>query len=239
QVYLILTSSILTFIGYISLTIGLERGNASVGGVLLSSRVLFSIPLAIIIIGEIYNFMVYISILIAIIGSISVSWKKSMRLIDLILLRSKGIRWFILTSISWSVSNMIIRQLEQSVPVLEFLFYRQIVFVILIIITFLSIKNKLHTKLTLNKNLLLKYSIYSAFLLFAQFLYIYALGFSLTITESIGIMEGAFTLLFSILIAKYYNNQILNEPIDRESILIRIVGMIFASIGTLGVVIYS
>jgi hypothetical protein len=70
-------------------------------------------------------------------------------------------------------------------------------------------------------------------------MFVYALGNSLTITEAIGTGEGVVTLVGSIIIAKYFDNSILDEPTTGSSISIRMIGTILAIIGTLGVVLVS
>ena len=60
--------SLFAVIGYISLLKGFDEGNVSVGGIILSSRVVLSVPLAVFILSESYEMEVYIAIVISIFG---------------------------------------------------------------------------------------------------------------------------------------------------------------------------
>ena len=108
--------SLFAFFGFVSLLNGFNEGNVSVGGIILSARVLFSVPLAIIILSETYNSYVYLSIVVALIGSIIVSWDNKLDLKALLSLKAPGIRWYFMTTIFWSLSNFSIRYLGDELP---------------------------------------------------------------------------------------------------------------------------
>jgi hypothetical protein len=81
--------------------------------------------------------------------------------------------------------------------------------------------------------------VYVFILVSAQALFVYSLGKSLTVTEGIGVAEGAVTFIFSIVVASFIDNSVLQEPMDRKSLLLRTAGVFLATIGTLGVVFYT
>ena len=101
--------SLFAFIGSISLLKGFEAGNVSVGGIILSARVIMSVPLAVFVLSESYRTEVYIAIFVSIIGAIIVSWDRTLDIRALVTLRAPGIRWYILTAVTWTLSNFMIR----------------------------------------------------------------------------------------------------------------------------------
>lgn len=237
---LIFAASMLSFIGFLLMNVGLEHGNASVGSVILSSRVFFSVPLAILIVGETYPPLTYVFILIALIGAITVSWREELSLKAMLLFQAKGIRWFFGTALFWAIANLIVRQIGDSVSVLTFIFIRGTILLFASFITYRIYRRYRGIKpISYQRKTAGKLALYLVSNLAAQFMFIFALGVSLTITEAIGTGEGVVTLIGSIILAKYVDNKILDEPTTGSSITIRIVGAIFAITGTLGVVLVS
>lgn len=237
---LITLNAIFTFFGYLCLMIGLSKGNASVGGIVLSSRVFASIPIAFIVIGEKYPVGTYIFIIASLVGAISASWEAGMHFSDLIKLRSPGMRYFVVTAICWGVANVFIRKLGTELPPFIFLTLRQIIMTIIAISLFkYGGKHFENEIIVLNKKILSHVLVYVLILLMAQWLFVYSLGRSLTISEGIGVAEGALTFLFSIIFAKFIDNSVLNEPLDKNSLLVRVSGTIIAGIGTVGIIFFS
>ena len=230
-------ASIFAFIGYIFLYKGFEVGNVSVGGVMLSSRVLVSIPLAILI-GELYPFLTYVFIFIALIGAILVSYKKGLTLKDFFQFKSSGMNYFIVTLFAWAISNTLTRELNNHFEPLLFLFIRIFMFFIIAIITYPYLRSKLtnNQPMYFSKKHIYQVLTYVLILITAQMLYVYALGLSLTITEGLGVLEGIFTFILAISLSKivYFKNY-LQEPLERLTLTVRTFGVLITTIGTFGV----
>ena len=73
----------------------------------------------------------------------------------------------------------------------------------------------------------------------AQGGFIFGLAKSLTVSEAIGVAEGPFTLMYTLFVAKFLDNSVLKEPLDRKSVSVRLIGAIIAITGTLGVILFS
>lgn len=235
----LILASILSYIGYLFLYRGFELGNVSVGGVLLSSRVLISIPLAFVI-GELYPLLTYFFILVTLFGATLVSWHEGLKLKDFLQFKSSGVNYFLVTLVCWAISNSLTRNLNNHYSPFLFLLIRIFFFTILAIVTYPFMKKILlkGKNLIVSKKLIGMTFIYVLILVSAQFLYIYALGISLTIAEGLGVLEGAFTFLLAVGLSKInYFKDYLQEPMDRITVLVRSVGMLLATIGSLGVIL--
>lgn len=76
--------------------------------------------------------------------------------------------------------------------------------------------------------------IFALLTILGEFAFVYVLGESLTIAEGLGVFEGIFTFSIAILIALNTEfNQVLKEPIDKQTLSIRVTGTMFAILGTL------
>lgn len=232
--------SLLVFLGYVSLLNGFNSGNVSVGGIILSTRVMFAVPFAVIILDEVYPDIIYLFIVIGLFGSILVSWDEGFKLTDIFLLRAKGMRWFALSTIFWSMSNFLIRYLKGEIPPFTLIYFRQIWMIIFSILFYKQGKRWFDGEKTIlqrnDKLLLLSYIV---MITFAQAGFIYGLGKSLTITEGIGVAEGSITVIISLLIAKFWDNSILKEPLQKKVLTVRIFGALLAAIGTFGVIFHT
>jgi drug/metabolite transporter (DMT)-like permease len=236
-ILLIFFNAIFTFLGYTTLMIGFNKGNASVGGIILSSRIFASIPLGFLIIGERYPDVTYFFIIMTLFGSILVSWERDLKLIKLFTLQAPGIRYFLATALFWGIANVLIRKLGGELPPFIFLTIRQAIMILCMLVLLKVGKKKLDLRRApINVRLLRQIFVYVSILLAAQALFVYSLGVSLTITEGIGIAEGTFTLLFSIVIARFIDNSLLKEPLDKQSLLVRLAGTLLAATGTFGII---
>ena len=234
---MIFFASIFAFLGYIFLYKGFEVGNVSVGGVMLSARVLLSIPLAILI-GELYPILTYFFILIALIGAILVSFKLGLSLKDFFQFKSSGMNYFIITLFSWAISNTLTRELNNHFHPLLFLFLRIIMFLIIAVLTYPFLKQYLakNQKFQFSRKNIFQIITYVLILITAQVMYVYALGVSLTIAEGLGVLEGMFTFIMAIGLSKNsYFKEYLQEPLERITLLVRTTGVIITMIGTFGV----
>lgn len=232
--------SLFAFIGYISLLKGFNEGNVSVGGIILSARVVLSVPLAVFVLSESYQVEVYIAIIVSIIGAVIVSWDKSLDFKSLISLKAAGIRWYILTTFMWTFSNFFISYYLSDVPTFTLIMIRQIFMISFAVIYYMTNYQEFSQARTpMGWNLFKKLVIYVIIIMIAQGGFVYGLGIKLGVTEAIGVAEGPFTLIFTLLVAKYIDNSVLKEPLDRNSVAIRIIGAIIAVLGTIGVILFS
>ncbi|MHA2103712.1 MAG: hypothetical protein ACW981_09805 [Candidatus Hodarchaeales archaeon] len=237
--YIIILSSMFAFIGLLTLFRGFEVGDVSVGGIFLSSRVLVSVPLAVLVIGEIFPVITYFFIFVTLLGALLASYQSSFSLVKIITFRASGTNWFIITLVFWAVSNTLVRELNNEVYPLFFLLIRSILFVFLGIVTF-PLFNKLFAKgkkMKINYSIVVNTIFYAIILIIAQTSFVYALGENLTITEGVGILEGVFTFIFVISLYKTeFFKKYLFEATDIKTLSIRITGVILAFLGTAGAI---
>lgn len=238
KIIILLIASLFAFVGFVTLYKGFETGNVSVGGVLLSARVLVSIPLALLL-GEIYPLLVYFFIFIALIGAFLVSYNEKLSKNDFFKLKSSGMNYFLVTLVFWAISNSIVRNLNNSVHPLLFLLFRSTIFIIICLILYPILNKKLanNKAISFSSNTLKHAIVYVCILIIAQLLFLQALGESLTIAEGLGVLEGVFTFLMAILLSKiqYFRNYLL-EPLERKTLKVRTIGVIITTLATIGVV---
>lgn len=233
QLLLIFLATLFGFLGYLSYMAGLNKGTASLGGVILSSRVFISIPIALILFNETYISSIYFSILLALIGSIIVSWDDKQSIGSIIKLRAPGIRYFFAAAFLWVFQNLIIRDLNNSIDLLLFLTIRMGFFFLFSTIFIYFYLNYTNNSFSFPKRKTISGIIlYGVLSLIAQLGLVYALGENLLITETIGAFEGTLTFVFAILFANFIKNDFLNEPLSSKIILTRFFGVILSFIGT-------
>jgi drug/metabolite transporter (DMT)-like permease len=237
--YIALTA-VFGFIGMLTLMIGFKEGNASVAGIFLSTRVIFSVILAFFILQEFQPFFIYILIMIGFLGAILTSYEKSLSFTDVILLRGKSVKYFLVTSLSWSLGNFFISFMGDEIHPYLLLGYR-ILYMMILVIIFYSLAHKRfdgHNHLFHKKNFIQVF-LFTTIIVIAQGLFVYALSQSLTISEGIGVFEGTLAFIFSIIFVKFIGNYTLQEALDRKSILIRGFGVILTTFGVFSIVILS
>lgn len=233
QLLLIFLATLFGFLGYLSYMAGLNKGTASLGGVILSSRVFISIPIALILFNETYISSIYFSILLALIGSIIVSWDDKQSIGSIIKFRAPGIRYFFAAAFLWVFQNLIIRDLNNSIDLLLFLTIRMGFFFLFSTIFIYFYLNYTNNSFSFPKRKTISGIIlYGVLSLIAQLGLVYALGENLLITETIGAFEGTLTFVFAILFANFIKNDFLNEPLSSKIILTRFFGVILSFIGT-------
>ena len=238
QILLIFFASIFGFLGSVTYIKGLEQGKASVGGVVLSSRVFIVVPLGYFLIGEEYPIFIYIFILIAFIGSVLVSWQEGLSIIEIITFQSSGMRYFLGTAIFWSLQNLIIRELNNTVFILTLLTIRGVFYLIFTVVGYLTlIKTNKITHILLPKGYMPKLFLYGLLSVAAQLGLDYAIGENLSITETIAVFEGALTFIFTYLFAIFVSNEVLSEHVKGRVLLIRFVGVVLSVVGTVATIL--
>lgn len=231
-------SSIFGFGGFVCLMIGFSKGNASVGGIFISSRLAVNIPLAFIFLGEHYPIFVYILILLTVVGAILVSWDENLDAREVFLLKGRGVIWFFLTMVFWGLSNLFITDIGDRLSPIEFLGYRQLFLFVATWLFYPIISPKVDQGgKGFSFPTLRLLTTYIVFTISAQLLFIFSLLQNLTITEGIGAMEGAATFVISMGAAKVFGNSILEEPTSSKILTIRIVGVLLSTMGVLTIIL--
>lgn len=233
---LIVFSGIFTFIGTVTLFKGIEVGNVSASGVILSSRAFISIPLAIIFFNEIYPVTIYIGIIVILIGSILASWAKDLSIFEALTLKGSGGRWFILTDIFWALGNAFIRDINNDIPVIIIITLSYVIYLVLSLILYNFLNPQLgnNQKPKYTKKDIMHSSMYIIMLLTANFAFVYVLGQSLTIAEGLVGLQGIFTFIIVIVLALNPNyNKSLKEPLDKKILFYKVTGTCLAFTGVL------
>lgn len=237
NIFIIFCSAMAIFAGLITFFIGLHRGNVSVGGVIVSSRVIASIFLAWLFLNERFPFNSYLFILVVFIGVLMVSWQRELGLKEMILFKSSGSGWFLVAVIFFATGNAFIRLLSNQINVLTQLVFRLTFLLIATLLSYSFLNRKIGERGPLketvrNPKLVIQATIYVTLIMIADIAITLAIGESLTITEAITALEGLFVFLFMVLIAQ--NNTLRNalqEPFDKKTLTVRFLGVIIASIG--------
>lgn len=234
---ILIISAFFIFLGVITFYYGLNIGNVSVATVVLSSRVLFIIPIGILFLGEIYPETTYLWIFVIVLGILLVSWDTKLSIKDVLFF--KGTYYYILTNIFWSIANSLIRFLHNDVHFVGIILIRLIVLTSLIFL----VASTLNTRFSyppiekkFNRRFFLIVTVLVLLLFMGDLGYIYSLGFSATITEAIGSLQGLFVFVLILLLSKVqFFKDGLEEPLDKKTLSVRILGMVLATIGTVGI----
>lgn len=236
---ILIISSVLIFAGVVTFYYGLNIGNVSVATVVLSSRVLFVIPLGLLFLHEFYPAITYFWIFVIVVGILFVSWEKNLPVKEVFLL--KGTIYYILTNIFWAVANSLITFMHNEVNYVAIILIRLWVLTILIFV----FSAKLNTSFRydpLPKKFDKKLAFLTFFLVILLFMgdlgYIYSLGFSVTITETLGSLQGIFVFIMVLLLSNSpFFKKGLKEPLDKKTLSVRIAGIVLATVGTIGIAI--
>jgi len=237
---LIIASSFVIYIGLLSLFTGLIEGDTSVVGVINSSRIIFSILIAFFLIqDERYDLSVYPWIIIIFIGVLFVSWSEDTPITNVLLLKSRKSGYFLATIFLFAFSNSFVRLLNNSINTFTLVVIR-LLFMIIFSVTSYNILKKFtnYSEIYEMRNLTRKETINLFFYLFmftiADILVTFTLGESITITESMGALQGAmvFILINILLFIKPNLLEQLQEPRDKKTLGIRLIGIIIALIGS-------
>lgn len=240
NIFVIFCSAMAIFAALVSFYIGLEKGNVTIGGMIISSRVIVSTLLAWLFFSENIPLISYLFILIVFGSVLLVSWEKELPIREILLFKSSGASWYLLSVLFFSTGNVFIRLLNNQVNILTQLVLR-LTFLLFAIILFYPMLNqrigdKRPLKATIsNPKLLIQALIFVLMILIADFSMTIAIGESLTIAETIGALEGIFIFLMMLVVLQNKNlRTIFQEPFDRKTITIRSLGVIFATLGILG-----
>ena len=234
QYLYIIISTIFLFFGIITLYYGFKVGNVSVGGLILSSRVFVSVILAIVFLNELFPSNIYFWFIFIFLGIILTSWQEELSFIKGI--KSSGTIYFLLTIFFWGFANVIIGAVNNEVFVITFLLIRLITLNFLTIILYPKFKSILGADLPLELNFksLILVSIFVLIATIGDAAYIVALGDSVTITEAIGVFQGAIVFVFVLFLSQNpFLKSIYNEPLEKRTLMVRFLGIVIATIGIL------
>lgn len=240
NLFYIIASSIFVFIGLLTYYIGLQDGNASVGGVIMSARVIISITLVWIFIDEPYPLESYLWVLLVVFGAILVSWQKGVSLKECLYGKESGSRWFFLTIFFWAVTSLFIRLLNNEVHFITYLLLRYVIQLILVIFLYRIMNKHFGNNEPLKLGSHLKFPIFlvmfnAIILLISDFGFVIAVGEEMIATETIVALGGLFVFVLTLILSKNNNIRIrLAEPLDKKTLFVRFLGVIFATIGVLG-----
>jgi drug/metabolite transporter (DMT)-like permease len=237
NVVIIFCSAMFIFAGLVAFFIGLQRGNVSVGGMIIASRVIASVILAWLFLSEHFPPNLYILILLVFIGVLMVSWQEELNMKDIILFKSSGSGWFLLAVVLFATGNAFVRLLHNQVYVLTQLVIR-LTFILIATLLFYPFLNRrigddrsLIETIRVPK-LVLQAVIYVTLIVIADIPTTIAIGESLTITETIIALEGVFVFILVLLVGQNKTiRYILQEPFDRKTLTIRFLGVIIATVG--------
>jgi drug/metabolite transporter (DMT)-like permease len=231
NVILTIISTTFLFFGVVSLYYGLKVGNVSVGGLILSSRVLISIFLAISILGEHFPLIIYFWILIIFLGIIFTSWEENLSLIEGI--KDSGTMYFFLTIIFWGIANTIIGDINNEVFIISFLLIRLFVMCLLIIFLYPFLNSFIGDgrKIQFSFRYVIFISLFVLVATVGDAASIIALGESVTVAEAIGAFQGVIIFIIVLILSKNINlKEIFGEPLGKRTLVVRSSGLIIATI---------
>ena len=222
-------SILFAYFGFITLMIGFSKGNASVGGIFLSSRLIINIPLAAIFLHEIYPPLIYVFIAFGLFGALITTWEEGMNISDVLSIRANGVFWYVSTMVFWALSNLFVTGISDALHPIQFISYRYLIFVVVNLILYPFVQPKFDKKeLPISRSFLYFLAPYVIFTVSAQFLFVFSLQQSLTITEGIGAAEGVVTFVIALIVAKFISNKELNEPLESRVLRVRSGGVILS-----------
>jgi drug/metabolite transporter (DMT)-like permease len=230
NVILIILSTTFLFFGVVSLYYGLKEGNVSVGGLILSSRVLVSIFLAISILGEHFPLLIYFWILIIFLGIIFTSWQENLSLIEGI--KNSGSIYFFITIFFWGFANTIIGAINNEVFIITFLLIRLFVMCLLIIILYPSLNSFIGDgeKIHFSFRHMIFVFLFVLIATVGDAASIVALGESVTVAEAIGAFQGVIIFIIVLILSKNIKfKEIFSEPLGKKTLIIRSSGIIIAT----------
>jgi drug/metabolite transporter (DMT)-like permease len=228
---LIIFSTTFLFIGVVSLYYGLKVGNVSVGGLILSSRVLISIFFAISILGEHFALIIYFWILIIFLGIIFTSWQENLSLIEGI--KDSGTIYFFITIIFWGFANTIIGAINNEVFIITFLLIRLFVMCVLIIVLYPFLNSFIGDggKIQFSFRYVIFIFLFVLVATVGDAASIIALGDSVTVTEAIGAFQGVIIFIIVLILSKNIKlKDIFGEPLGIRTLVVRSSGIIIATL---------
>ena len=239
--FILIGSAIFVYIALLFSYLGLERGNVSVGKVVSSTRVGFSIIFAYVLLVELYSLDIYLIILVMLIGVIFVSWHQELQLKDFITLKGGGIIWFIIAAFFMALSNYFLSSLQNTIAIQVIMLFRlSTLFLISSIHTsWLKFYNQRSMNFKVNRRTLGYISIYVICYIVGDFFLITALGISLTISEAVMTTQAIITFILILGLSRVNSlKELIAEPLDQKTLVIRFTGIIIAVLATLWL-IYS
>lgn len=241
NILLIGMSGLFIFSGLLLFYYGLLVGNTSAAGVITSSRVILSVLFGYFLFEEYFPISYYFWIVVIFLGVFFVSWSADLSITDILLFRANGSGIFVSSVTLWAIGNIFTRMLNNTVNTPILIVIRLIIMTLASVLTypiFLRYTKRFITLPTddkITKYFVRKMITYLIVFTSADLFITFALGESLTITETIVALQSVLIFLI-ILTLSYFNaklRDILGEGLDRKTILVRGLGVITALFGTI------
>lgn len=239
EYFVMVASAVFVYIALLFSYLGLERGNVSVGKVISSTRVGFSIIFAYVLLFEVYSPHIYQLILVMLFGVISVSWHQELQLKDFITLKGGGIIWFIISAFFMALSNYLLSSLQNTIAVHVIMLFRlTTLFAISLIHTsWLKFYKGRDMNFKIDRRILGYIVIYVISYIIGDFFLITAFGISLTISEAIMTTQAIITFILILGLSQFKSlRELIAEPLDQKTLLIRSIGIIIAVLATLSLI---
>ncbi|UCE12287.1 MAG: EamA family transporter [Candidatus Heimdallarchaeota archaeon] len=237
--FIMIISAVLVYIALLFSYLGLERGNVSVGKVISSTRVGFSIIFAYVLLAEVYSLYIYQLILVMLVGVISVSWHQELELKDFITLKGGGIIWFIISAFFMALSNYMLSSLQNAIAVHVIMLFRltTLFSISLIHTSWLKLYTRQDMNFKIDRRILGYIVIYVICYIIGDFFLITAFGISLTISEAIMTTQAIITFILILGLSQFESlKELIAEPLDQKTLLIRFIGIIIAVLATLSLI---
>ncbi len=238
--FILIGSAVFVYIALLFSYLGLERGNVSVGKVISSTRVGFSIIFAYVLLVELYSYDIYLIILVMLTGVILVSWHQELQFKDFITLKGGGVIWFIISAFFMALSNYLLSSLQNTIAIHVIMLFRLAVlfFISLIHTSWLKFLKKRDMNFKINRRTLVYIITYVISYIVGDFLLITALGMSLTISEAVMTTQAIITFILILILSRFKSlKELIAEPLDQKTLLIRFIGIIIAVLATLFLII--
>lgn len=238
-------SGCFVFIGFVLFYMGLMEGNTSAAAVITSSRVILSVIIGFLFFMEQFPIVYYFWIILILIGVFLVSWSPEVNFQDIVLFKTNGAGFFVVSVASWAIANSFIRILNNSIFLFTLIVIKLVVIVSLSFFTY-PLFNKYYKQhypdyreRNFPSTTFWKISIYLVFFIIADLLITYAVGESLTITESISTLQGVIVFIIVILLSLNGKlRDILDEELSKRTVVIRGLGILIAFLGGLNLILF-
>lgn len=230
-----------TFAGLVTFYQGMATGDMSVGGVVLSAKVIFGVLIGFLFLGERFDLLIYVLILVVLVGVLLVSWEPNISLKNFFLFTGSGAHWFLVTIFLWAVGDGMVTALGNSYALIPLLLFRGLIILACLIPLYGWLNKRVSGGIPLRESLnrrTLGGALFMVFLLLtADFFFVYALGMSLTLSQAMGTLEGVMVFFMVLALSQSLHlRERLGEPIDRQTITIRFVGVVVSTVGAMGII---
>ena len=229
---LIVASAVCEVLAILSQIYGLSVGDVSSMSAILSSSILFYIPLSFLFLGEFYGLHVLLYMLVVLVGSVLVSVDEKLKPRELLSIHNKQLIAGILALLFYSLASITSKPVLQTVNPENLTVYRQIVGTLfLLVMSPLILKG--HQRRVLKEGIrqTLPYMIIYVFVSYISYFFMFS-GFaiSVSITETMVAMQGVFTILLVFILRRIWPSMV-HEAHPQWVYNLRIIGSILIILG--------